>query len=67
MAKKLAVPTVSIQHNDVEPPKYSDAELRGLMQEAMRLEKHIDILLEEARNKRSQLDGIRKIIKENKK
>jgi hypothetical protein len=56
------LPQVTITHHNVEPPKYSKEELSGLKDQALRLEKHIDILEEEIKIKKAELIGIRSII-----
>lgn len=61
MARKPA-PKVEITYHLVEPPKYTKEELSGLKEQALRLEKHIDILEEEIKIKNAELQGINSII-----
>lgn len=60
--RKSKVPKVIITHHDIEPPKYSPEELTGLKEQALRLEKHIDILEEEIKIKKAELQGIRSLL-----
>lgn len=55
-------PQVTITHHRVEPPKYTLSELAGLKDQALRIEKHIDILEEEIKIKNAELVGINSII-----
>ena len=61
MAKR-PVPQVTFTHHRVEPPKYTKEELDGLKDQALRLEKHIDILEEEIKIKKAELIGIRSLL-----
>lgn len=56
-------PIVTITHHNVEPPKYSPEEISGLKEQALRLEKHIEILEEEIKIKKAELSGIISIIR----
>lgn len=55
-------PQVTITHHDVHAPVYSSAELAGLKVEAMRTAKHIEILEEEVKNKKSRLKGLEALL-----
>lgn len=63
MGKKRKTPKVTITHHRVEAPKYTNEELSGLSDQALRLEKHIDILEEEVKTKKAELAGINSIIR----
>lgn len=56
------LPKVTITHHNVEPPKYTKEELSGLREQALSLEKHIDILKEEIKIKKAHLMGIRSLL-----
>lgn len=56
------VPKVTITHHVVEPPKFTKDELSGLQEQALSLEKHIDILEEEIKIKKAHLQGIRSLL-----
>ena len=60
--RRSKVPKVIITHHDVGPPKYSPEEMVGLTEQALRLEKHIDILEEEVKIKKAELEGIRSLL-----
>ena len=55
-------PKVIITHHEVEPPKYTPEELSGLKDQAIRLEKHIEILEQEVKIKKAELVGIRSLL-----
>jgi hypothetical protein len=55
-------PKFTVTHHLVEPPKYSPAEMAGLKEQTLRLEKHIDILEEEIKIKKAELVGIRSLL-----
>lgn len=56
------VPRVSIIHHVVKAPKFTKDELKGLREQALSLEKHIDILEEEIKIKKAHLQGINSIL-----
>lgn len=58
-------PVLKVVHHNYGPPVYTPSELDGLKEQATRLAKHIQILEEEIKNKRTQLIGIETIILEN--
>jgi len=59
---KRPAPVVTIVHHKVQPPKYTPDELAGLKEQSLRLAKHIDILEEEIKLKKSELAGINSIL-----
>lgn len=61
MAKRKP-PVLSIEHHRVGPPVYTPEELSGLKDQALRLEKHIEILEEEVRAKKAELVGLRSLL-----
>jgi len=56
------IPKVTITHFVVKPPQYTSEEISGLKEQALRLEKHIDILEEEIKIKRAELVGIKSLL-----
>jgi hypothetical protein len=58
------LPQVTITHHVVKDPQYTKEEIRGLRDQALRLEKHIEILEEEIKIKKAELSGINSIIRD---
>jgi DNA polymerase sigma len=62
---KRRAPSVKFTHHRVRPPQYTKAEITGFKEQIISLKAHIVILSEEIKNRKAQIRGLQKIVKEN--